>query len=264
MTKLLSQAQLKCYERDGVLFPLQVLLPDESSRFCAAFEDLETRLGCPQQYVGLSHLFVRWAYDLATHPVVLDAVEDILGPDILVEGTLILCKYPHDQSYLPWHQDGVYSGWYLTPSTSAWIALSDSTSENGCMRVIPGSHRQGRLPHLETHARYSLSGHGEEVQVEVNEAQARDVVLHTGEMSLHQSNTIHGSQPNRSEAKRIGFIVRFVTPQFTFRQAPHPLVRARGHGVCQHLQVLEQPPTDDLASGIAAWRAFSQEAHAAP
>ncbi|MDA2928598.1 phytanoyl-CoA dioxygenase family protein [Acidobacteria bacterium AH-259-O06] len=139
--KRLSEAQISAYEENGVVFPIPVLTSEEVSRFRTKVEELEARLGGKPKAVELaqSHLHFRWAYELSTHPAVLDAVEDVLGPNILVWTTSIFAKHPHDASYISWHQDGTYWGLDSTRLTSAWIALTDSRVENGCMpRVCLG------------------------------------------------------------------------------------------------------------------------------
>ncbi len=254
--KALSPEQVERYERDGALFPVPVLAPEEVARFRAGFEELEASLGGRPRPIGLSHLFFRWAWELAIHPAVADVVEDILGPDLLVQGSLIICKYPGDSSYVAWHQDGTYSGLHSTPTASAWIALSESNAGNGCMRVIPGSHRLAMQPHVDTYAPQNLLGHGEEIQVEVDESQAMDLVLRPGEMSLHQNNIIHGSGPWRSGEKRIGFILRFVTPRLA--AADFPVTRVRGSATCPHLPLLAAPPTAGVDAGLGPWREFME------
>lgn len=206
----LSQA----FEEQGIAFPIPVLSPSETSRGRDGFEELEARLGGKTQNLSWVHFHFEWARSLVSHPAVLDAVEAVLGPNLLVLSTLILCKHPNDPGYVGWHQDGTYWQMHSTPTASAWIALTDSMPANGCMRVIPGSHRDKMLPHVETYARDSLLGRGEQVDVEVDDNLAIDVALRAGEMSIHQNSILHGSQPNRSDIKRIGFITRFVTPAF--------------------------------------------------
>jgi phytanoyl-CoA dioxygenase PhyH len=254
MGKTLSAGQIALYDRDGVLFPIPVLSAEEVARFRAAFEELEALLGGRPRPVGLSHLFFRWAHELATHPGIADVVEDVLGPDLYVCGSLIICKYPGDPSYVAWHQDGTYSGLHATPTTSVWIALSESNAENGCMRVIPGSHRQEMLPHANLFAPENLLGHGEQILVDVDESQALDVALRPGEISLHQNNIIHGSNPYRSGGKRIGFILRVATPRLG--GCDIPVARLRGTADCPHLDVLGQPPTAGVEEGLAPWQEF--------
>ena len=245
MLKSLSPDQVERYRSDGVLFPIPILSAGEASRFRAAFEQLESRLGGDQPYVPWTHLYFRWAYDLATHPALLDAAQDILGRDILIYGTLILCKYPRDSGHVAWHQDGSHSA-------SAWVALTDSNAVNGCMRVIPASHRGGAFPHAKRHSEDNVVTR--ELQVDVDESLAEDVLLRAGEMSLHHNNLIHGSRPNRSDARRIGFIVRFITPEF--EKTAGPIVLARGRVGRHRLSLLEHPPTASTEENISAWREF--------
>lgn len=251
---MLTGEQVGHYRNRGFLCPIPVLATDELRRAQKGFAALEHRLGPIKRFDG-AHRFFDWAYDLATHPRVADAVEALLGPDLLICGTLIFAKYPHDPGYVSWHQDSVYSNWHLTPTTSAWIALAPSTPDNGCMRVIPGSHRVGLLAHGERASEGNLLRRGEEIEVEVDESRAHDLALRPGEMSLHDSNIIHGSRPNRSDVKRIGFIVRFVTPAYR-EPTRGPLLRVRGNGDCGHFELMgDSRPSSDTEAGLAAWRA---------
>jgi non-haem Fe2+, alpha-ketoglutarate-dependent halogenase len=251
---VLSDADVRRYQSDGALFPIPVLSPTEVARFRGAFEALSARIGGTPSAIRLPHLFFRWAYDLATHAAVVDAVAAILGEDVVAQSSLVLCKHPGDPSYTSWHQDGLASGWHLTPSVSAWIALSDSTTESGCMKFVPRSHHGAMLPHRYTRAPHNLLREGEEVELQIEESEAVPIELVAGEMSLHHARTVHASSPNRSREKRIGFIVRFVTPAYRFPRAPHPVVRARGGVASPHLEWLEPIPADDDA--VEPWRRF--------
>jgi non-heme Fe2+,alpha-ketoglutarate-dependent halogenase len=254
MPKKLSSAELERYRRDGVLFPIPVLSAGEIDRFGAAFFDLERRLGGKPsaQQLAQTHLHFRWAYDLATHPGVLDAVEDVIGPDILIWTVSIFPKHGHDPAYISWHQDGTYWGLDSTRVTTAWIALTDSTVENGCMRVVAGSHTRPIMPHRETYAEDNLLSRGQEVQVDVKEEDATDVVLRAGEMSLHHVNIIHGSNPNRSAGRRVGFAIRFTTPA-TRQAGERPVaVLARGRDDHHHFELLDEPPSGSIEDGIEA------------
>jgi ectoine hydroxylase-related dioxygenase (phytanoyl-CoA dioxygenase family) len=253
---MLSKQQLAQYDRDGIVFPIKVLADDEVSVFRGALDSLVSSCeeGSVKRLDSL-HLFFDWARCLVTHEALLDSIEDILGRDILVYGTLVFYKPAHDSSYASWHQDSVYSGLHLSPSTSAWIALTPSHQANGCMRVIAGSHKLGSLNHVNVSDPNLLNRRGERIDMAVDESQAVDVVLRPGEMSLHHSNIVHGSNPNASDEPRIGFIVRFVTSQFTNKA--WPLLRVRGDGDCSHLKMVEQPRERDRQSAFAAWQAFT-------
>lgn len=256
MKPTLSQQQLEDYERDGFLFPIDVFSAAEVARFRNAFETLieSTREYSPKRFDRM-HLFFDWAHEIVTHNALLDIVESILGDDILVYGTLVLAKQPHDSRYASWHQDSFYSGLHLTPSTSAWIALTPSHASNGCMRVIPGSHKLGALEHENVREDpHLLNRRGERIKSDVDESQAVDVTLRPGQLSLHQSTIVHGSNPNTSDEPRIGFIVRFVTSAM---QNPNTrLLRVRGDGDCRHLD-LAQPPSSNPDATLSTWLSFS-------
>jgi len=252
---LLFQRQIQEYERDGIVFPIRVLTVDEALSFRSALESVAIKCGgVPRRFDSL-HLFFRWAHELATRHVLLNAVEDILGPEILIDGSLVFYKPPRDSSYVSWHQDSVYSGWHLTPSTSAWIALTESHSANGCMRVIPGSHKKGLLEHANVRDSSNLLRRGEQIDMAVDESAVRDVILQPGEMSLHHSTIVHGSNANASSEPRIGFIVRFVTNRTS--NPGRPIMRARGQADCAHLTLAQPPTTTDADAAFSAWRAFT-------
>ncbi|HEY9436225.1 MAG TPA: phytanoyl-CoA dioxygenase family protein [Blastocatellia bacterium] len=254
MTNTLSNRQLTEYEHQGIVFPIKALSSEEAAYFNSEFKALIKRCGLRRRLDNL-HLFFEWAYRLVTHDAVLDAVQDVLGEDILVYGSLVFYKPPRDSGYVSWHQDSLYSGLHLTPSISAWIALTQSNSANGCMRVIPKSHKHGLLNHTNAVDEANLIARGEQVATVINEAEALDVVLQPGEMSLHHSTIVHGSMPNTSNGPRIGFIVRFVTDQIMNRA--WPMLRVRGKADCSHLILAEPLLETDPYTAFEAWHKFS-------
>jgi non-haem Fe2+, alpha-ketoglutarate-dependent halogenase len=245
---MLSQSQIEAYRRDGFVFPIEVFSQAEVEEFRGAFESLIEY--SPKRFDRL-HLFFDWAYGIVMHKGLLDVVESILGDDILVYGTLVLAKQPHDLRYASWHQDSFYSNLHLTPSTTAWIALTPSDQGNGCMRAIPGSHKLGAVDHESVNDPHLLNRRGERIKIDVDESEAVDLVLKPGEISLHESTLVHGSTPNTSNEPRIGFIVRFVTSRM--RDPNVRLMRVRGEGDCSHLDLAERPVDD----GFESWLAFS-------
>lgn len=207
------------------------------------------------------HLHFDWAFALATRPAVLDAVEQIVGPDVLVHSTSLFCKQPHDPAFVSWHQDA--HDWRLDNSrlVSAWVALTESTPENGCMRVIPGSHRE-RLDHEARPSEDNMLAAGLTVADAVDETTAVDFVLEPGQMSLHHADLVHGSRGNRSDVKRIGFAIRYVSPSVQQERPHHPAVLARGTDSYGNYELLEDPPVSDFKQAIAAhedfWRQIVQ------
>jgi non-heme Fe2+,alpha-ketoglutarate-dependent halogenase len=252
----LTPQQQRDYERDGFLVPFTVLAPAEVERYRASFKQLEPHLGpgMTPRHAQL-HLHFRWAFDLASRPAVLDAVEAIVGRDILVHSTSLFCKQPHDPAFISWHQDA--HNWRLDDPrlVSAWIALSESTPENGCLRVIPGSHRT-RLEHEARPSEDNMLPTGLSVADAVDETTAVDFVLAPGQMSLHHADLVHGSGGNRSDDQRIGFAIRYVSPSVSQERPHHAVVLVRGEDSHGHYELLDREPSGDFEESFAAHDAF--------
>jgi non-haem Fe2+, alpha-ketoglutarate-dependent halogenase len=248
-----AQEIVKQYTQTGFCFPLRVLdeseVRDFSSRFLDFYAQRKARLSsipAREQSALLSetHTSLDWVYKLAAHPRVLDAVESVLGPNLLIWGSRWFSKMPGDKTYVSWHQDGTYWGLQPPNVTTAWIALSRSGVENGCLRVIPGSHLQGLLPQNETYAPENALSRGQEIAVEVDEDQAVELVLQPGEMSLHHIGIVHGSKVNTSDQPRIGIAVRYITPEVVQSgpETPYAML-VRGSDRYNHFEHLSPPST---------------------
>lgn len=222
------------FQRDGYVSPIRIHPAAEADRVRTEFDALEQREGREKCQIGLvdRHFDTRFVWDLATHPAVLDAVEAVMGPDVMLLATHFFCKYPsaaapeapphweesRKQSaagagrFVAWHQDVTY--WGLEPpfALTAWYAVDDSDVENGCMRVIPGTHQAIR-EHGSSAQAGNLLSINQEVPVTAEEqARAVDLCLRAGEISLHHGVLIHGSNPNSSARRRCGLTIRFVPP----------------------------------------------------
>ena len=211
---MLTPASVAAYQRDGIYFPVRVLDPLEAERMCARLEAVEAAHGgkLPARLNQKPHLLFPWLHALIQHPRILDAVEDVLGPDLLCWSAQFFSKNGGDPSYVSWHQDATYWGLSSPDVVTAWVALTPSTVQSGCMRVVPGTQHQ-QVAHKDTFAETNLLSRGQEVAVEVDEADAVDVILAPGEMSLHHVLICHGSEPNRSDHRRIGFAIRYIAAQ---------------------------------------------------
>ncbi|RAI57899.1 phytanoyl-CoA dioxygenase family protein [Roseicella frigidaeris] len=211
MPASLSEAAVEEYRRLGYHFPIRVFPAAEAEGLLARLRATEARLGgsLSGRMNQKPHLLFPWAHALVTHPAVLDAVESVLGPDLLCWGSQFFMKGARDPAYVSWHQDGTYWGLSSPDVVTAWIALTPSVPESGNMRVVPGTHLS-QVPHTDTFAADNLLSRGQEVAVEVDEKDAVDITLQPGEMSLHHVLIVHGSEPNRASWPRIGFAIRYV------------------------------------------------------
>jgi ectoine hydroxylase-related dioxygenase (phytanoyl-CoA dioxygenase family) len=229
-------ADLKRFEENGYLTGIRVFGPDQADRIREQFNALEAREGRERCRIGLQgrHLDVPFLWYVASHPTIVDCMEALIGPDVLLLSTHVFCKYPEDAGkFVAWHQDVTY--WGLEPpyALTAWYAVDDSDVENGCMRVIPGSHRRGIFDHGTSQRPGNLLSINQEVTEPVDESQAVDLVLRAGEISIHHGHLIHGSNPNRSNRRRCGLTMRYVPPYVkpvreNSLKKPWPAVVVRG------------------------------------
>ena len=212
MPAVLDAAAVAAYRRNGIHFPLRVLAAAEAAAMVARLEAIEADHGgrLPARINQKPHLLFPWLNELIRDARILDAVEDVLGPDILCWSAQFFTKNGHDPSYVSWHQDGTYWGLSSPDVVTAWVALTPSTVESGCMRVVPGTHHS-QMAHNDTFAERNLLSRGQEIAVEVRQDQAIDVSLAAGEMSLHHVLLVHGSEPNAAHHRRIGFAIRYVS-----------------------------------------------------
>ena len=164
---------------------------------------------------GLTHLMLPWAYQIVSHPRVLDAVEGAIGPNILVWGSDWFVKFPRDATFISWHQDGAYWGLQPPKVTTAWIALSPSTLESGCMQVMPGTQQISFHNEKRTRSIMHFAWPGN--RVDVDESKAVALTLEPGEMSLHHIGIAHGSKANNASYARIGIAVRYIAPEVVQR-----------------------------------------------
>jgi non-haem Fe2+, alpha-ketoglutarate-dependent halogenase len=209
----LTEDQVRTYQEQGFLSGIRVTDDMESGRYRNLFDALEAREGRDRAQIGLldRHFDQPFIWEIATRPQVLDAVEAILGPDILLLATHFFCKYGRDEKWVAWHQDVTY--WGLEPplALTAWYAVDDSDQENGCMRCIPGTHLDGIRRHGTAGEVGNLLSINQQIRVSPDEEmRAVDMPLRAGEISLHHGTLVHGSLPNRSDRRRCGLTLRYV------------------------------------------------------
>ena len=216
------------YERDGFVFPVDVLSEAEAKAARTDLEAAEAELRSDAGHVALlrsypNHLLP--SFDRITrNPVLIAAVSEILGPDLLVWGGGLFIKEPNTNKIVSWHQDLTYWGLDNADKVTAWVALSPATPASGCMRFVPGSHKQQIVPHVDTFADNNLLTRGQEIAVEVNEEDAVDIELKTGQASLHHGHLFHASGPNTTNDRRIGMAIRYIKPSMKQRTGDRSLV----------------------------------------
>jgi chlorinating enzyme len=261
--KFLSDGAVRQYREAGYVAPVPALSTAEAGALRARLEAFEGSAGpLAGKLRHKSHLLFTWLNDLVRHDRILDAVEDLIGPDILCWGTSFFIKEPRNTAYVSWHQDSTY--WGLEPAdiVTAWVALSDSTTENGAMRVIPGSHLRDQIPHRDTFAPDNLLSRGQEIMVDVNDRDAATLELAAGEMSLHHVRLIHGSEPNPSGQRRIGFAIRYI-PTYVRQVAGSHDTATLVRGVDRYGNFEpEQVPDADCSPVALAYHAAVTGAHA--
>ncbi|MFK7967319.1 MAG: phytanoyl-CoA dioxygenase family protein [Burkholderiaceae bacterium] len=213
MPKILTPTQLSQFERDGYAFPFTALQQEQAIDYRQRIEAYEQSVGHDANHTLKikGHLAFPWLMEIATHPAVLDAVEDVMGPDILLFGSSIFAKDAQDPRFVSWHQDSAYFG--LTPhkEVTAWVALTEASSAHGCLRVAPGSHLGPALKHVETFEADNMLAKGQTL-TEISESQAVEMPLSIGQFSLHHEQTAHSSLPNRTNERRIGFAFFYIPP----------------------------------------------------
>lgn len=211
MATSLSPAAQADYTEKGYLFPLDVLSAAEVAAARADLDRTEAMLGgrLDGRNNQKPNLLFPWVDKLIRHPKILDAVEGVIGPDILCWGCQFFIKRPHDPGFVSWHQDGTYWGLSSADVVTAWVALSPANPTSGGMRMVAGTHKTP-VAHTDTYAADNLLSRGQEIAVKVNEDEAIDIVLEPGQMSLHHVLIFHGSPPNKADYPRIGCAIRYV------------------------------------------------------
>ncbi len=254
-----SDSSKRQFDRDGYICPVSALNADETAHYrylyLAFYEKHKSRLealkaGARWQINADTHFAFQWVDELTRHRKILDAVEQLLGPNLLAWNTNWFVKMPNDKTFVSWHQDGAY--WVLSQMdvATAWVALGPVTQANGCMRVVPGSHTHPNMPQRETYADNNVLSRGQEIAVSVNDCDAVDLVLQPGEMSLHHLWIVHGSNVNTSDIPRIGIAIRYVATSVKQSGPEAPLATlVRGTDNYGHFRLAEPPTRNDGFAG---------------
>jgi non-heme Fe2+,alpha-ketoglutarate-dependent halogenase len=247
MPKALTPAQIEQYREQGCVFPIRIMSETEAVGLRGRLEAFERGMGGPLtgDMRHKSHLLFAWLAELVRRRSILDTVEDLHGPDLLCWTTNFFIKEAADPAFVSWHQDSTYWGLSKPDVVTAWVAFTPATEANGAMEYIPGSHKLDQIPHRDTFAKNNLLTRGQEVMVELDRAKRRIITLRPGEMSLHHVRLVHGSPPNPSSDRRIGFAIRYIPTSVAQLAGEDSATLVRGDDRYHHF-ALEPEPSRDL------------------
>lgn len=252
---LLTHEQFASYEELGFLHSIPILSDDEVRHFRAEVEKTCAALGGRVTRLDGPHLYFHWAWDLSTHPRVLDCMEQLIGPNIMLKSTRLFYKFGRSDSFVGWHQDGLTEELTDACVPAIWLGLTPATIENGCLRVVPQSHRLGLVPHADFPNPENLTTQGATAQVSIRAP--HDVVMQAGEMSLHHPLMLHASNPNRSAEARIGFSATYSTPALS--RSRTAVAWVRGDGPRAGFHITEKPSACSIDEAVAAYRAGNHQ-----
>jgi len=207
--KVITSQQIQEYNKKGFLSPIEVLSFDEVYEIKKEIELIEDNW--PNEIIELNRNNIHYCskiFDQLVHnSKILDAVENFIGSNILVAGSVLFLKEPKSKGFISWHQDGKYQGWNPCNSITAWIAITNVNEENGCMRMWPGSHQNDFKDHQDTFDEDNLLTRGQTI-ADVPIEETVPIILKPGQLSLHHPMTVHASGPNLSKGRRIGFAIQ--------------------------------------------------------
>jgi len=253
MPKLLTPTEIAGFERDGFVSPVRAMPESRAGWYRERLEAFEAaypddRLKLDQK----AHMICPWVDEMVREPAILDAVEDLIGKDILCWGTSLRAKRPDGKTFAGWHQDTAYADVRPIVIIVA-LALSRAGTENGCIRAIPGSHRGKLLPHKEAFRTDSLLSREQYIDAPVDEAAAVDLALNPGEIALFDNAIIHSSKPNFGQDRRIIFLLEMV-PTTAYQDSPRESATlVRGEDAFGHFDTDPRPQKEMGQDELAAW-----------
>ena len=212
MPKKLTPEQIERYASDGYVCPVDAFSTERTRAWRDRLESFERAQGqkLTRGHNFKPHLLFPWVDEIVHSPEVLDAVEDLIGPDIRLFHLSVWPKDAGSGTYVSWHQDATYFALEPACHVTAWVALTDAPVEEGCMEVVPGSHKLGQLPHAEMQDPENLLSRGQQLAADVDRSRTAFMPVKAGQFSLHHTHLVHNSRPNRSNDRRIGLGISYI------------------------------------------------------
>lgn len=244
----------------GYLAPVDVFNQDQARAYRADLERLEADMASldhlkkgNKAQLNYPHLLFKFANQMAHNDKLLDVVEAIIGPDILIWSSTFFIKEPRTESYVSWHQDMKYWGLSdVNGQVSAWVALNNVTQANGCMQFLPKTHKGPMVDHKDSFDDTNILTRGQEAQFDYDPADIVNIELKPGQVSFHHGKLLHASQPNSSDDRRIGYAIQFIAPHVKQQVAAHDFAMlVRGEDRYGYFELVN-PPEDDLSAQAIA------------
>jgi ectoine hydroxylase-related dioxygenase (phytanoyl-CoA dioxygenase family) len=234
------------YDRDGFVFPIDVVSAGEAEAVRADLEAAEAELADDPQRLAVLRAYpdrVLPSFDrLIRNPNLIAAASQVLGPDLMVWSAGLFIKDGNTPKIVSWHQDLTYWGLDDAEETTCWVALSPASTESGCMKFVPGSHKKQLVAHVDTFDENNLLTRGQEIAVEVNEEDGVAAALNTGQASMHHGHLFHASGPNTTADRRIGSAIRYIKPSMKQQSGDKSLVAlVSGEDKYCHFEIAETP-----------------------
>jgi non-haem Fe2+, alpha-ketoglutarate-dependent halogenase len=256
--KALTQEQVDSFRYNGFLFPVPALTEHEVATCLAGLDRLEADLGSPVAEADIkwrSHAYAHspWFNDLIRHPRILDAIEDVIGPDILVWTSTFFIKEPHSPTFAAWHQDGTYFGLEPQEQVCAWVALTDASHEAGCMEMLSARGAPRQMHHAALGLAHSINRAGQTITEAFDETNPVAMALPAGSFSLHHEHAVHRSAPNRASYRRVGIGLNYI-PTHVRVNGPVRLkaMLVRGEDRYGHFDLIDPPSAERDAVALAA------------
>jgi non-heme Fe2+,alpha-ketoglutarate-dependent halogenase len=245
MAGSLTQAQVEHFRREGYAFPFDAIPAAEAASYVAKLDSYDAILGeeAQKQLKIKAHVAAPWIVALARNKNILDAVESVVGPDILLFGTSMFSKKARDVRFVSWHQDAAYYGLDPQQEVTCWVGLTDADTENGCMRVMPGSHLGADAVHDETYDPQNMLGRGQTIR-DIDDSKAVYMPVKAGQFSMHHERTIHGSMPNPSDRRRVGISFFYMPAHVRSTIGRRTATLVRGTDKYGHWDPEPMPKTD--------------------
>lgn len=259
MPKLLTPAEVEHYHRDGYAHPFTAFDAAQARRYRDLLQAQEHDEGgalAPDRKRKM-HLYLQWVDEIVRNQFVLDAVEDLIGPDILLYHVTLWVKEPRTDAHVSWHQDSTYFGLDPAEHVTAWVALAESNRQSGCVQVLPGSHRAGQVRHREGRAVANML-RGQELAAP-DDARIATMELRPGQFSLHHTYLHHNSMPNRSDDRRIGLGLSYIPTRCKCSSRTRLTASlVRGEDRYGHFDLDPRPAADYDPAGIEVHRRAMQ------